>query len=110
MLSLEQINKKLESKSEKIKLYSLAKNIYIDNLENSVECGMCYCIEKAARIIYQEDVFDYPTMLRVFFSIAELNIPEFINIKPINKYFNEFWWSRHDKKVRLKKFNELINI
>ena len=97
------------TKEKRHEIYILAKEIYILEAPHT---GMCVTIIKAWKgkpAFYDglllSDIPGYTYFVNELF-------PELAKIKPKRKFLNDdhYWWNLDNKKKRINKFNEIIEM
>lgn len=86
------------TREEKLKIYTLAKETFIDYTEKRDFNGMCYHINLATvRLDLKHDVYCY----------TKKHFPEFYALKK-KRSGGLYWWKLENTKIRIKKFDLLI--
>lgn len=105
---LDELNKSLENKENRKAVYETAYKIHLKDRERSIKFGanvhgICNNIRNALKEIYKINFFDY--------SIKNMYLPEFHDLKPINKTFKLYWWDKKNYEIRKEMYEKyLINI
>ena len=96
------------SNEEKIKIYTLAKELYIKQNSNpSNMTGMCYSIKDAMiKLGYDEKAYCIYTTEK---KLQPKCFSDFFNLKPQKKLCDKYyWWPLDNTKIRIKMFDLLI--